>query len=173
MPRLFPNVGGEEAKMVRVLVWTVLMSFANLSGALAQPATHLELHLSGGLHAGSYTLTSPDSHCLVGGGEAERWDVLLGDDAPPPGGLGVVVLSVTPSGQLGGASDFSLIAGFGAFNTDAYTEYVLEPVNGSGMLEREGREQARIEVMGEPADGVGLRATLTCHEVLDLNIRGP
>jgi hypothetical protein len=159
--------------MTYLLTWTVLMGFACVSNALAQTATHLELRLLSGVHQGSYTLASSDSHCLIGGSEPERWDVLLGDDAPASNGLSIFVLRVSATELADGESDFSLIAGFGAFNTDAYTEYVLQPLNSSITLEQDSRERTRIEAMGETADGLVLHAMLTCYEVLDLRTREP
>ena len=160
------------------LKWVLLFVCAGFSSALAQPSTSLSVVVTGGVHAGTYELVSEDSYCTVGKGDADSWDTFFSDNAPDSGSLSVFVLTVPHIEGIGaGTTAFSAFIGFSAYGDEGDTEYTLDPAkaNGSGTLtlEQERREQARVHVTGETADGVRLRATLTCLEVLGTSIRAP
>ena len=160
--------------------WIFLVGLSVFGGwaeALAEPVTSVSVELAGGSQAGSYALTSSDTNCMLGMGDADSWETTLGDEQAEPGALGLFVLSAAHvDAATTGTADFSLFVGMGAYGSDGYSEYALEPAkaNGSGTLTfvKTDRQHVRIDVDGTTAKGVALHATLTCNDVMDVSGRG-
>jgi hypothetical protein len=131
--------------------WSALFTLLLLcfGSALAEPTTSLSVEVIGGAHAGRHDLASGDSYCTIGSGDKDSWYTLFGNDAPGPAGLSIFVLTIPHIATIGaGTSDFSVVAGFGAYGEEGYTEYTLEPAqaNGAGTLTllQAGRKRALV-----------------------------
>ena len=151
----------------RTLVGLTLLG---LGVALAQTETHLTLELEGGAHAGSFEDSLDNSACLYGSSSGDDWRTLYAIQTDDPSAFSTFLLLIpetTPAAS--GSANFFVSAGFGTYEGDSYSEYIVDPANGNGSgtvtVAREGN-RARIGVVGQTADGVRLALTLECANVL-------
>jgi hypothetical protein len=144
-----------------------------LAVAQAENERFIELVVAEGLHAGHYKVQDAEG-CLFD----HSWDITYSLYLEKPSGnspetLGLLTLRVPAEND---PSRFTLVAGFGDYDTADYKEYLLEPANGVGTgsvhVVKDGKH-ALLTVTGKTPDGVELSATLECLDVLDLTGETP
>ncbi|MQA00635.1 MAG: hypothetical protein GEU80_15105 [Dehalococcoidia bacterium] len=129
----------------------------------------LDLTLIGGAHEGEYDATAQDGGCSYGLTGVDGFGLQYSRDGQEGfTSLQLIVPSTTDAAV--GTSVFRTTATIGPFvegnNYDINTLPDAEPI-GSGTVTVDDRgDTATITIEGTTADGVGIDATVECHEVL-------
>jgi hypothetical protein len=150
----------------------LLLSIFLLAFTQNEPEILITLELTGGSHAGSYKLVPDYNGCQYGLGNPDSWEMnysmyLNKPSGNSPDALALVMFSMPSMSQK---ETFTLTTAFGDYDTEAYSEYILDPANGKGTgevtVEKKGKH-AVLKVQGETPDGVGVNATIECLDVFD------
>jgi hypothetical protein len=150
----------------------IVLLFAWLTFAQAQPETIITVELIGGDHTGSYEVAQEDSLCLYGTSNGDDWRTLYVSTGDGLSTALLLISSVSQNSDSG--TDFFFSAGFGEYGTNKYLEYVLDPTNGNGTgtvsLQRDGHDAA-LSVNGKTSAGVSVKAMITCTTVLETDMK--
>jgi hypothetical protein len=150
------------------LAFTFLAMVCLTSLAQTEPERFINLELTGGSHAGHYQIQDSDG-CIYD----HDWNItyslyLENPSGNSPDTLGIIILNVPDENNL---DAFTLVAGFGDYDTSDYVEFTLDPANtngtGSLQIDKNGKH-ALLTVIGKTADGVQMNVTFECLDVLDI-----
>lgn len=145
-----------------------------LTWAAAQnPATTIDLTVTGGPRAGAYRATSEQVTCSYGLAAPGAWGnqySIVSEDPAVFTSLQLIVPDAAAAAS--GSGEFLVTVAFGPLFGDG-ASYTIDTrpdapqVQGQGSVAiADGGDAAEVVVRGTTADGVGIEATVHCHQVM-------
>jgi hypothetical protein len=131
------------------------------------PAASVEVTVTGGEFAGTYSGSVPDGGCSRGATGENTFGLQYSTSEAVD--LSSVQLVVNDAeGASGGTDDFLTTFTFGELLSGTALEIQPPEGNGSGTVTVDDRgDTATIEIDAETSDGVAIDATVECHTVFD------
>lgn len=137
------------------------------AGDGGDPAASVEVTVTGGEFAGTYSGSVPDGGCSRGATGENTFGLQYSTSEAVE--LSSVQLIVNDAeGASGGTDDFMTTLTFGDLLEGTTLDVQPPEGNGSGMVTVDDRgDTATITIDAETSDGVSIDATVECHSVFD------
>lgn len=133
------------------------------------PATaSVELTVTGGEFAGSYSGSVPDGGCSKGATGENTFGLQYSTADEDVAFSSVQLIVNDASAAAGGTDDFLTTVTMGPLLEGTTLQIDPPEESGTGTVTLDDRgDTATILIAGETAEGVGIDVTVTCHSVLD------